>query len=275
MAALVIAEHDNASIKGATLNTVSAALACGGEVHVLVAGANAGAAAQAAAQIAGVSKVLHADAAGLDHGLAENVAANAALQKTVRHKSNITPMSGEPSSVLATFQHLIATYPIRPETNASAVAPVATNSAAGSNATSAAPPTNAAEPNATPAPAPTVFVSDLFVPSTVTVTHPPVPRPSFTVTVPTPVPSPVKSFPRKPVDEPMDDEAAALFAPQPDDGELPEMTPQEVDKEFEIDPESSDGPSDDEDDNAGNVTVTSLELDDDDDAEMQDEERVP
>ena len=75
MAALVIAEHDNASIKGATLNTVSAALACGGEVHVLVAGANAAAAAQAAAQIAGVSKVLHADAAGLDHGLAENVAA--------------------------------------------------------------------------------------------------------------------------------------------------------------------------------------------------------
>ena len=73
----------------------------------------------------------------------------------------------------------------------------------------------------------------------------------------------------------MDDEAAALFAPQPDDGELPEMTPQEVDKEFEIDPESSDGPSDDEDDNAGNVTVTSLELDDDEDAEMQDESKVP
>ena len=75
MAALVIAEHDNASVKGATLNTVTAALACGGEVHVLIAGANAGAAAQAAAQIAGVAKVLHADAPGLDHGLAENVAA--------------------------------------------------------------------------------------------------------------------------------------------------------------------------------------------------------
>ncbi len=75
MAALVIAEHDNASIKGATLNTVTAALACGGEVHVLVAGSGAAAAAQAAAQIAGVAKVLHADAAGLDHGLAENVAA--------------------------------------------------------------------------------------------------------------------------------------------------------------------------------------------------------
>ncbi len=75
MAALVIAEHDNASLKGATFNTVTAALACGGEVHVLVAGANAAAAAQAAAQIAGVAKVLHADAPGLNHGLAETVAA--------------------------------------------------------------------------------------------------------------------------------------------------------------------------------------------------------
>ena len=75
MSVLVIAEHDNASIKGATLNTVTAAAACGGDVHVLVAGYNAGAAAQAAAQIAGVAKVIHADAAGLEHGLAENVAA--------------------------------------------------------------------------------------------------------------------------------------------------------------------------------------------------------
>ena len=75
MAALVIAEHDHASIKGATLNTVTAALQCGGEVHVLVAGHNAGAAAAAAAQIVGVSKVLHADAEGFAHGLAENVAA--------------------------------------------------------------------------------------------------------------------------------------------------------------------------------------------------------
>ena len=75
MAALVIAEHDNASIKGATLNTVTAALACGGDVHVLVAGHNAGAAAQAASQIAGVAKVLHADGEHFAHGLAENVAA--------------------------------------------------------------------------------------------------------------------------------------------------------------------------------------------------------
>ena len=75
MTSLVIAEHDNASIKPATLNTVTAALQCGGDVHVLVAGKNAGAAAAAAAQIAGVTKVLHADDAGLAHGLAENVAA--------------------------------------------------------------------------------------------------------------------------------------------------------------------------------------------------------
>jgi electron transfer flavoprotein alpha subunit len=75
MSALVIAEHDNASIKGATLNTVTAAAACGGDVHVLVAGHNAAAAAAAAAQIAGVSKVIHVDSEALAHGLAENVAA--------------------------------------------------------------------------------------------------------------------------------------------------------------------------------------------------------
>jgi electron transfer flavoprotein alpha subunit len=75
MAVLVIAEHDNQSIKGATLNTVTAALACGGDVHVLVAGAGCAAAASAAGQIAGVSKVLLADGPALAEGLAENVAA--------------------------------------------------------------------------------------------------------------------------------------------------------------------------------------------------------
>ena len=75
MTSLVIAEHDNATIKAATLNTVTAALKCGGDVHVLVAGANASAAAAQAAQIAGVSKVLHAEGEGFAHGLAENVAA--------------------------------------------------------------------------------------------------------------------------------------------------------------------------------------------------------
>jgi len=86
MAALVFAEHDNASIRGATLNTVAAALQCGGEVHVLVAGADAGAAAQAASQIAGVSKVLHADTPTLNHGLAENAAAQVvAIAKSYSH----------------------------------------------------------------------------------------------------------------------------------------------------------------------------------------------
>ncbi|MDP2015336.1 MAG: electron transfer flavoprotein subunit alpha/FixB family protein, partial [Hydrogenophaga sp.] len=61
MTALVIAEHDNATLKGATLNTVAAAAHCGGEVHVLIAGHNARAAAAAAAQIAGVAKVIAAD----------------------------------------------------------------------------------------------------------------------------------------------------------------------------------------------------------------------
>jgi electron transfer flavoprotein alpha subunit len=75
MTSLVIAEHDNATIKGATLNTVTAAAACGGDVHVLVAGHNAAEAAKAAAAIAGVAKVIHADAAYLEHGLAENMAA--------------------------------------------------------------------------------------------------------------------------------------------------------------------------------------------------------
>ena len=75
MSILVIAEHDNASLKGATLNAVAAAAAIGGDVHVLVAGNNAGAAAQAAAAVAGVAKVLHADGAPLGEGLAENVTA--------------------------------------------------------------------------------------------------------------------------------------------------------------------------------------------------------
>jgi electron transfer flavoprotein alpha subunit len=75
MVALVIAEHDHKVVKVATLNAVTAALACGGEVHVLVAGADAGEVAQAAAQIAGVTRVIHADSESFAHGLAENVAA--------------------------------------------------------------------------------------------------------------------------------------------------------------------------------------------------------
>ncbi|MEO8923064.1 MAG: electron transfer flavoprotein subunit alpha/FixB family protein [Caldimonas sp.] len=72
---LVIAEHDNATVRPATLNTITAAAKIGGEVHVLVVGSGASAAATAAAVIAGVGKVLHADNAAFAHGLAENVAA--------------------------------------------------------------------------------------------------------------------------------------------------------------------------------------------------------
>ena len=75
MSCLIIAEHDNKSIKIATLNTVAAAARIGGDIHVLVAGSGSGAAAEAAGKIAGVTKVLHADAAHLADFLAENVAA--------------------------------------------------------------------------------------------------------------------------------------------------------------------------------------------------------
>ncbi len=75
MAILVIAEHNNAAINAATLNTVAAAQKIGGEIHVLVAGAGCGDAAAAAAKIAGVAKVKVADAAIYAEQTAENVAA--------------------------------------------------------------------------------------------------------------------------------------------------------------------------------------------------------
>ncbi|WP_343560967.1 electron transfer flavoprotein subunit alpha/FixB family protein [Kiloniella sp. b19] len=74
MSILVIAEHDNAELKGSTLNTVAAANAIGGDVHILVAGAGCGAVAEQAAKVAGVSKVLNADSAEYENQLAENVA---------------------------------------------------------------------------------------------------------------------------------------------------------------------------------------------------------
>ena len=73
MKTLVIAEHDNASLKAATLNAVAAAGALGGDVDILVAGAGCGAAADAAAKVPGVSKVICADNAAYEHQLAENV----------------------------------------------------------------------------------------------------------------------------------------------------------------------------------------------------------
>jgi electron transfer flavoprotein alpha subunit len=86
MPILVIAEHDHGTLKAATLNTVTAAAQCGGDVHVLVAGQNAQAAAQSAASIPGVTKVLHADGASLKEQLAENVAAQVlAIARTYSH----------------------------------------------------------------------------------------------------------------------------------------------------------------------------------------------
>ena len=75
MALLVIAEHDNTSLKAATLNAVTAATRLGGDIHVLVAGANAASVAAAAAKVAGVTKVLLADASQYADQLAENLAA--------------------------------------------------------------------------------------------------------------------------------------------------------------------------------------------------------
>ncbi len=86
MTALVIAEHDNASLKASTLHTVTAAAQCGGEVHILIAGAQCGGAAEAAAKVAGVAKVLVADAPQFAEGLAENVAEQAlALASSYSH----------------------------------------------------------------------------------------------------------------------------------------------------------------------------------------------
>ncbi|MEN9772947.1 MAG: hypothetical protein RL322_17 [Pseudomonadota bacterium] len=100
MSALVIAEHDNVSIKVSTLNTIAAAARCGGPVTVLVAGHGCAAAAQAAAQVAGVDKVLVADAPHLADQLAENIADQAlavaagfthVLAPATAHGKNVLP----------------------------------------------------------------------------------------------------------------------------------------------------------------------------------------
>lgn len=75
MTNLVIAEHDNGQLKAATLSAVAAAAAIGGDTHILIAGAGVQAAAEQAAKVAGVAKVIVADGAALEYGLAENVAA--------------------------------------------------------------------------------------------------------------------------------------------------------------------------------------------------------
>ena len=86
MTALVIAEHYHGVLKPATLNTVAAAMQCGGEVHLLIAGHNAAGAVKAAARIAGVNKVLHADAPQLAEQLGETIAAQVvALAQSYSH----------------------------------------------------------------------------------------------------------------------------------------------------------------------------------------------
>ncbi len=86
MTALVLAEHDNQHLRASTLNTITAAAKAGGEVHVLVAGSGCAAAAQQAAQVQGVTKVLVADAPHFADGLAENVTAQVlALAKNYSH----------------------------------------------------------------------------------------------------------------------------------------------------------------------------------------------
>ncbi|MCB1645087.1 MAG: FAD-binding protein [Pseudomonadales bacterium] len=96
MSILVVADHDNNSIKASTLVAVAAAQAMGGDIEVLVAGAGCGAAGQAAAGIAGVSKVLVADNAAYEHRLAENLGALVAeLGANYSHIVSSTSTSGK------------------------------------------------------------------------------------------------------------------------------------------------------------------------------------
>ena len=73
MTALVISEHDNSELKGATLNTVSAAQKLDDEIHVLVAGFNCNSVAESASKIEGVSKILYVDSSEYENFLAENI----------------------------------------------------------------------------------------------------------------------------------------------------------------------------------------------------------
>jgi electron transfer flavoprotein alpha subunit len=100
MPILVIAEHDHTSLKSATLHTITAALQLGKEVHVLIAGHSAGAAAQAAANVAGVAKVLHADAAYLATPTAENIAATALSVLPGAYTHVVAPATGFGKNVL-------------------------------------------------------------------------------------------------------------------------------------------------------------------------------
>ena len=99
MSILVIAEHDNASLKGATLNTLTAAAAIGGEIHLLVAGSDCGVVAKEAAEVAGVAKVLVADNTVYAHQLAENVAA-LAIEIAADYDVVLAPATGNGKNIL-------------------------------------------------------------------------------------------------------------------------------------------------------------------------------
>jgi len=100
MSILVLAEHDHTSLKSATLHTIAAAQKLEGDVHVLVAGFNAGSAAQAASKVAGVTLVLHADAAHLATPTAENLAAIALSRLPGVYTHVLAPASGFGKNVL-------------------------------------------------------------------------------------------------------------------------------------------------------------------------------
>jgi len=108
MSILILADHDNATLKPATLNTVAAAQKIGGDIHVLVAGANAGPAAQAAAAIPGVAKVLHAEAAFLASPVAENLAATVvAVAKPGGYSHLLAPATGSGKNVMPRIAALL------------------------------------------------------------------------------------------------------------------------------------------------------------------------
>ena len=115
MTALVIAEHDHGTLKAATLNTITAALQCGGEVHLLVAGHSAAGAVQAAAQIAGVSKVLHADAPQLAEQPGENIADQGVGLANGRIAAQGTPAEVRASTdpLVHQFVNALADGPVR------------------------------------------------------------------------------------------------------------------------------------------------------------------
>jgi electron transfer flavoprotein alpha subunit len=116
MTTLLIAEHDNASIKDATNKTLTAATALGAEVHVLVAGENAKAAADAASKLAGVTKVLLADNAAYAHDLAEPLAALITDEPHQIHHAALLPNNRFIKPLRSTGTVIVTVSPIRRRT---------------------------------------------------------------------------------------------------------------------------------------------------------------